>query len=972
MKNTIEEKTSLPVVDTEQSSPAAQITTTQPAADTQKSQTKRSLSAKHYESWVQDRGLDANWVFANISSVSAEEAKSLLGYPVQSAGVWIEGANLQGQFRPDKPWRLDLKCKAKPKYLTARGIDYDAILPNHPSDLKYWNNLETLKQQCYHIEGHPCLLITEGVAKAIAGCSNGIPTIALLGVEMGLTSAQADLQGKRYLVPALEKLAKAGFGFIIAFDADAATNQNVISAQLKLAKQLSLFGVPVYSATGVWSIDDSFKNQNKGMDDYIQNHTPDRFKRDVLAKAVNIESWEKQFKSTNDSENKKSKKPPSPRQLALELAEQYQALWTFHNEQKTWRIYNGKSWDEIEDEAFAQIVFNSVEAKGVEWQVPSYIENVLKVLKYKLLVKNWITFDRKRYIAFNNKVLDNETGELLDHSPGFRFTSYLPFDYNGLIDQSTDPLVQLSQNCPHIYDFLNRAMNGNAKKMKKLLAIINGAIKFRFFDLQMFVHLVGKPGTGKGTFARILNKLIGSANTKNSSLTSLGEGTEIASIIDKQLVIFPDERKKIGVEEILKLTGGDSVRYREIYKKRGEAFFLGLLLILSNNPVFAGDTTGIDRRLCLIQFLNPIPKSLRTSRAEENYNKEIPALIRVALAMKDEDVTNLIKGINGELIPEFKQEEWKMKCQVSTLAAWVNENVIHDPDTKTLVGNGRKNSERELNPETLFGNYLYYCEGANVNQTYHLNTFSSALVDLCTDTLEWEGIEKVHTKIGNCITGLRLRQNGSDDDIPTVEGFFANLVGEDPVKGGEDPVKTYGEDLKPLQNKEGEGGEDQNPIKVHENNHLSSPDACKPPHLLDKCDSDAFTPSPSSDGKGFESSSEPSPPLHQPSPSLHQPPVTPQPTYTDEQAWEEFNKKIPYPNPKSDNVQASKNRVRKIREAIIAANTKEDLSNLRRENGGEYSFEELKWTQNFIKFFYPTEYNHLMVTKNISQPNLLS
>ena len=136
MKTTIEEKTSLPVVDTEQDSAAAQITTTEPAADTPKNQTKRSLSAKHYESWVQERKLDANWVLANISSVSTEEAKSYLGYPVQSAGVWIEGANLQGQFRPDKPWRIDPKSKA-PKYLTASGINYDAILPNHPSNPEY-------------------------------------------------------------------------------------------------------------------------------------------------------------------------------------------------------------------------------------------------------------------------------------------------------------------------------------------------------------------------------------------------------------------------------------------------------------------------------------------------------------------------------------------------------------------------------------------------------------------------------------------------------------------------------------------------------------------------------------------------------------------------------------------------------------------------------------------------------------------
>jgi putative DNA primase/helicase len=64
------------------------------------------------------------------------------------------------------------------------------------------------------------LLITEGGFKAIATCSHALPTIALLGVEMGLTPSKNDPQGKRYLVATLEKLARDGFGFILAFDCD--------------------------------------------------------------------------------------------------------------------------------------------------------------------------------------------------------------------------------------------------------------------------------------------------------------------------------------------------------------------------------------------------------------------------------------------------------------------------------------------------------------------------------------------------------------------------------------------------------------------------------------------------------------------------------------------------------------------------------------------------------------------------------
>lgn len=148
----------------------------------------------------------------------------------------LQGCNGQFQLKPDNPWRSDPKERA-PKYRTALG-EYDAILPSYPDNPKLFLDIERLKEKAFIIDGHPCLLLTEGFFKAIAGCANKIPTIALLGVEMGLTSKQADPQEKRYVVPALEKLARAGFGFIIGFDADCADNKNVVRAQRTLARQL--------------------------------------------------------------------------------------------------------------------------------------------------------------------------------------------------------------------------------------------------------------------------------------------------------------------------------------------------------------------------------------------------------------------------------------------------------------------------------------------------------------------------------------------------------------------------------------------------------------------------------------------------------------------------------------------------------------------------------------------------------------
>jgi putative DNA primase/helicase len=99
---------------------------------------------------------------------------------------------------------------------------------------------------------------------------------------MGLSGKASDVEGKRHLVAALRMLAEWGFGFIIIFDADAATNEDVRAAERKLARQLAKFNVPVRSITGDW--DAGPNGEFKGMDDFIQHKRIEEF-RAILSKA---------------------------------------------------------------------------------------------------------------------------------------------------------------------------------------------------------------------------------------------------------------------------------------------------------------------------------------------------------------------------------------------------------------------------------------------------------------------------------------------------------------------------------------------------------------------------------------------------------------------------------------------------------------------------------------------------------------
>lgn len=267
---------------------------------------------EEHQAHIKARGLLNNWARATCRTVTKEEASFLLGYKAKSGGIWIGGETLQSQFRPDKPWKSKEDKKA-PKYrtpLTDHG--YDAIVPTHPTDREYWEP-ENLKKVCYQLNGHPCVLATEGGIKAIAGCFNDLPTIGLIGVEMGLTGK--DERGKRYLIPTLEKIARAGIGIIIAFDADAATNPNINWAQLKLGRELLKFNIPVYVATGLWEM--GLEGETKGMDDFIQKRGIEEFRR-ILARSVKFEDWESEQNAANkDIESKGNKKSELVRLLKL-------------------------------------------------------------------------------------------------------------------------------------------------------------------------------------------------------------------------------------------------------------------------------------------------------------------------------------------------------------------------------------------------------------------------------------------------------------------------------------------------------------------------------------------------------------------------------------------------------------------------------------------------------------------------------
>ena len=749
----------------------------QKTATIRNKKSKSRLNDKHYRECVTKRGLNPEWIEVSCHSMTIREATERLGYPAKSPGIWLEGANGFGQFRPNKPWKNKDEKKAA-KYRCATEEEYDAMLPRNPYNANYWQDLVELQELCWKIEGHPCLVVTEGLFKAIAACDNDIPCIALAGVEMGLTPAKKDVQRKRYLVETLEYFASSGLGFIIAFDADAVTNRNINNAQYKLAKQLSKFKIPVYIATGLWDID-----QGKGMDDYIQNNGADKFKREILGKVVDFSAWEKQFQESLEDESK----PISQTKFARQVAEKYRASLAWNVQAKAWYWYGaeGKTgvWGEIPAEEALDIVLMELEEAKREVSA-SFVNGVLTILKAKLRVNRWQVIEG--LLCLEDCVVDIHTLKTQEHQPGFRFLSGLPFKWS---DREV--------GCQPITDWLLSTCNHNPQWVEVIRAAMNATITETAGELQRYVELIGAGGTGKGTILRLIQCLLGEDNYAITNLKQLEQNRfEMAMFYGKKAIFITDSERYAGDVSVLKaITGNDYLRIeKKGVQQTGSFKFPGMVWVAANEAIQSCDyTNALFRRRLSMSFEQFIPPHLRRDLMPE-FQPYLPGLLFWVLSMPKSDVADYVRN-TASRVPSLGTFSTEVLLETNPLANWADQCLYYDPTIKTKIGDAAGNPSH-----CLYANYAQWAS-ANGQGTMTTQRFSSILLNLLKTQLSIDS-SKQRTKAGRFITKIGIRQPGHNFPLMIsgmefgAEGLRSRGAEERRSGGAEEVASPTGEGLR--------------------------------------------------------------------------------------------------------------------------------------------------------------------------------
>ena len=360
-------------------------------------------------------------------------------------------------------------------------------------------------------------------------------------------------------------------------------------------------------------------------------------------------------------------------------------------------------------------------------------------------------------LPFRNGILDLSSQTLIGAQPDFAFSWCIPFDY------------QPESDCPRIKQWLESAV-GNDPEMVEYLRAWLAAILLGRADLQRFLYLKGPGGTGKSTFVRLAEALVGVNNVFITDLKNLENNRfETAGIYGKRLVVVNDASKYGGSVEVLKaLTGQDALRIERKHQQQSGTFvFKGIVVATSNEDLVTTDlTSGLDRRRATVSFSRVVSESEKASwqaagGEEAILHAELPGLVNWLLGLDTETIGQIIRNP-----PQMAAAENHVAMLANNpVARWLCERAAPSPGTHTQLGVHKEMRGVYGFPvydgaaDSLYPNYLEFCMEEHIHQLAK-GRFKATLLE----TASTLGFPLQQGRVpGNgraSIVGIRLREEG--------------------------------------------------------------------------------------------------------------------------------------------------------------------------------------------------------------------
>ena len=333
---------------------------------------------------------------------------------------------------------------------------------------------------------------------------------------------------------------------------------------------------------------------------------------------------------------------------------------------------------------------------------------VLKYLNIKIL-KNASTLYHEDLIAFENGILDLNSGELLPFSPNYIILNKIPWNYvPGAYDKAAD-------------DTMNRICSGN-QDIRMLLEEMVGYCFYRSNKFRKSFILTGKGKNGKSTFLKMLRYALDKDSDDNVSSLDLNDLNDrfskvrlygkLANIGDD---ISEDDLHGKGISIFKKAVTGEAFT---VEFKGQDGFdmksYATLIFAANTIPRFSGSgLTAIKDRLVIIPF------DARFTKDGEDYNPNIikdlmsQSAIEYLIRLGVQGLQRIIQNQGFTESEIVTKELDDFEANNDSILAWLNslkasdEDSIHDVADTYVVG-------RDF--EDIYSEYSHFCWDEGLNE----------------------------------------------------------------------------------------------------------------------------------------------------------------------------------------------------------------------------------------------------------------
>lgn len=343
-------------------------------------------------------------------------------------------------------------------------------------------------------------------------------------------------------------------------------------------------------------------------------------------------------------------------------------------------MYNGKYYKPMlleELERLIHLEYGNELKKSRRIEIINFIKLKSWVEPNKLN-KNW------NEIVVKNGILNITNMKLYEHTPEAYNTVYIDYNYK-------DEPVYSNQ----IDTFMNFLSDKDIDK-KKLLYEIIGYCFVRKTVLSKFFIFYGEGQTGKSTYLKLIEKLVGEDNTSFLNIQDLEDRFLPAEMFSKLVNVGDDlPFKPLGNSNMLKkfVTGEKTT----VQEKFGQPFsfnnFAKLLFATNRLPPITDKTSGLYRRLIIVEMNNII-------------NKPDPFFME-RLTVDDYEylLFNAIKAIRGAIMNNSFTETEETKRHLTLFRTEQSSVLMFIED----YGLSQKTCRNEVVTD-MYNKYKYYCE----------------------------------------------------------------------------------------------------------------------------------------------------------------------------------------------------------------------------------------------------------------------